>query len=433
MIRKYRFPLMVFLMVLFISFTDIGYVPSKQRRQVTYDRQVILVFRYDDYSSRSATYLEQQIFDLFKKHHLALTVGVIPDVSTPPDRDHHPQGVIPLTPAKAELLRAAQRAGTVDVALHGYAHLNLRPHSWRKATEFAGLDYQSQYLRLREGKNFLEQTLAAPIETFIPAWSTYDANTLLALEALKFRCISANLSGYADPACSLKFLPCTCGLRELRQVLTYAQRHGAYPQIVCVLFHEYDFREINYAVDAGIKQISFPEFAELIQFVASQPHLTVRTIDQLVGENLDLSVERYINNKYYLRLAHVKPAFWPPHYGVYEPSGTAYDLRMRNIFKDFNVNRILNAIMVAAFYLVILCIFLTISWVVGFIFFRYISTSSTIYSLVQCSCISFILLLIGCGIFLRIVHYTILIPVVSLLGASMGLWISFPKKKARNR
>ena len=99
---------------------------------------------------------------------------------------------------------------------------NIRPHSLRKATEFAGLDYQSQYLRLREGKNFLEQTLAAPIETFIPPWSTYDANTLLALEALKFRGISANLSGYDNPSCPLKFLPCTCSLSELPEVLRYA-------------------------------------------------------------------------------------------------------------------------------------------------------------------------------------------------------------------
>jgi peptidoglycan/xylan/chitin deacetylase (PgdA/CDA1 family) len=432
MMRKYRFPLMIVMMVLFISFTDIGYVPSMQRRKVTYDHEVILVFRYDDFSSKSATYIEQQIFDLFKKHHLALTLGVVPYASTAPEINHHPQGVIPLTPAKIEMLRQAQGAGTVDVALHGYSHLNLRPHSWRKATEFNGLDYQSQYLRLREGKDFLEQRLGTPIETFIPPWSTYDANTLLALEALKFRGISANLSGYDNPACSLKFLPCTCGLRDLRQVIEYAQRHGAYPQIVCVLFHEYDFREINYAVGREIKQIGFQDLVDLVQWVAARKHITVRTIDQLFKGNIDLSVQRYINNKYYLRMAHLKPAFWPPHYGVYEPSSTAYNFRMRNVFKDFNVNRIYNITMVAAFYLVILWIFLVVSWAVGCLFFRYISASPAIYSFAQCSCISLIMMLIGCALFLRVIHYTILIPAVSLLGASLGLWISFPKKRARS-
>ena len=143
------------------------------------------------------------------------------------------------------------------------------------------------------------------------------------------------------------------------------QRHGQYPQIVCVLFHEYDFREINYAVGSETKQIRFQDFVEIIQFVASQKHIKVRTIDQLIRENLDLSVERYINNKYYLRLAHLKPAFWPPHYGVYVPSGTAYDFRIRNIFKNLNVNRIYNISMVAAFYLIILLIFITIAWVIG--------------------------------------------------------------------
>ena len=423
---------MVLIMVLLISFTDIVYVPSKQDIKITNNNQVILVFRYDDYSSKSATYLEQQIIDLFKEHHLALTIGVVPYVSTSPEIDHYPQGVIPLSPAKAEILWEARRGGTVDVALHGYTHYNIRPHSLRKATEFAGLDYQSQYLRLREGKNFLEQTLAAPMETFIPPWSTYDANTVLALEALKFRCISANLSGYDNPSCPLKFLPSTCSLSELPEVLRYAQRHGQYPQIICVLFHEYDFREINYEVGSETKQIRFQDFVEIIQFVASQKQIKVRTIDQLIRENLDLSVERYINNKYYLRLAHVKPAFWPPHYGVYVPSGTAYDFRIRNIFKNLNVNRIYNISMVAAFYLIILLLFITISWVIGFIFFRFISASQIIYSLIKCSCISLLLFLIGYGIFILRIHYTVLIPAVSLLGASIGLWISFPKKKARN-
>ena len=423
---------MVLIMVLLILFTDIVYVPSKQNIKNTNNNQVIVVFRYDDYSSKSATYLEQQIIDLFKKHHLALTIGVVPYVSAGPERDHYPQGVIPLSPAKAEILREARRGGTVDVALHGYTHLNLRPHSLRKATEFAGLDYQSQYLRIREGKNFLEQTLAAPVETFIPPWSTYDANTLLALENLKFRGISANLSGYDNPSCPLKFLPCTCSLSELPEVLRYAQRHGQYPQIVCVLFHEYDFLEINYAVGKETKQIRFQDFVEIIQSVASQKHITVRTIDQLIRENLDLSVERYINNKYYLRLAHLKPAFWPPHYGVYVPTDTAYDFRIRNIFKNLNANRIYNISMVAAFYLIILLIFIGITYIIGLFFFRFISASQIIYALITCSCVSLLLFLLGYDIFVHRIHYTVLIPAVSLLGASIGLWISFPKKRARN-
>jgi peptidoglycan/xylan/chitin deacetylase (PgdA/CDA1 family) len=432
MICKYRSSILVLIMVLLIFFTDIVDVLSKQNIKNTNDNQVILVFRYDDYSSKSATYLEQQIIDLFKEHHLALTIGVVPYVSAGPEIDRHPQEVLPLSPAKTEILREARRAGTVDVALHGYTHVNIRPQSWRKATEFAGLDYQSQYLKIREGKNFLEKALGASIDTFIPPWSTYDANTLLALEQLKFRGISANLSGYDNPSCPLKFLPCTSSLMELPDVLRYAQRHGKDPQIVCVLFHEYDFREINYEVRGETKQIRFQDFVEIIKFIASQKYIKVRTIDQLIRENVDLSVERYINNKYYLRLAHMKPAFWPPHYGIYAPSGVAHDFRMKNIFMNINVNRINNILMVASFYLIILLISIAISYCIGCLFYRFTSTLPILHSLNKYICILLLLFLLGYGIFIIRIHYSVLIPAVSLLGASIGLLISFPKKKTRN-
>jgi len=376
--------------------------------------------------------LDKKVIDLFKEHHLALTIGVVPFVNAGLEVDRPPQEVLPLSPAKAEMLREARQAGTVDVALHGYSHHNVQPRFARKATEFAGLDYQSQYLRIREGKNFLEKILGAPIDTFIPPWSTYDANTLLALEKLKFRGISANLSGYDNISCPLKFLPGTCNLMELPDVLRYTQRHSTYQQIVCVVFHEYDFHEINYQVDDATKQMKFQDFSEIIKFVASQKYIKVNTIDQLISENIDLSVERYINNKYYLRLAHVKPEFWPPHYGVYVPTGIAYDFRMRNIINKYSINIINNILMVASFYLAILLIFIAVFYGVGFLLNNFINKSQTLYSLLEYNCILLSLLITSYVIFIVRIHYTLLIPAVSLLGALIGLWISFPRQKTKN-
>lgn len=430
----HKYHLLVVLLIILLALSIYYIISVTSQRDVNDNEinKIILVFRYDDYSSRSATYLDQKIIDLFKEHHLSLTIGVVPYVNAGRELDRNPQEVIPLSPAKAEILRLARRAGTVDVALHGYSHHNVRQRSASKATEFAGLDYQSQYLRIREGKDFLEKIIAAPIDTFIPPWSTYDANTLLVLEKLKFRCISANLSGYDNPACPLEFLPGTCSLMELRDVLRYAKRHAAYQQIICVVFHEYDFREINYEVDNETKQIKFQDFSEIIKFVATQKYIKISTIDQLIRENIDLTAERYVNNKYYLRLAHLKPALWPPNYGVYVPSSIAYDFRFRNIFSNININIIQNILMVASFYVTILLTFIIISYGLGLLLFKFISALHILHSLAKYGCILLPSLLIGYVLFILRIHYTVLIPAVSLLGVFIGLWISFPKKKTTN-
>lgn len=410
---------------------SIVFICSESRGDDNNKRQITLIFRFDDYSSRSATHMEQRIIDLFAEHRLSLTIGVIPYVCAGFVKDTRPQEVMALSPAKAEILRQAVRAGTVDVALHGYSHQSRHDLAAGKPTEFAGLDYQSQLLKLREGKTLLEKLLAVPIDTFIPPWSTYDANTLLALEKLNFQCISATLSGYDSPSATLKFLPATCELLELRQVLTYAQRIAAYYPTVCAVFHEYDFREAYYEADGGKGQMRFQDFEDLIAWVASQKNIRVRTMDQVIKENVDLSVTRFINNKYYLRLAHLKPAFWPPHYGVYAPSDTAFDIRMRNIFKNINVNRIKNILAVASFYLIIFIITAIISFLIGLLIFRIIPVSILLYSLIKYGCAAMSLLLVIYLIFFARIIYTALIPMVALLGTFMGLWISFPKKKIK--
>jgi hypothetical protein len=409
-----------FLTLFFIPFTAV----AEQE-----DPQITVIFRMDDYSSRSATYIERKIINLFAECNVPITFGVIPFMTAGFVQDTSAQEVIPLAPDKANILGQAIKAGIVDAALHGYSHQNTRDRSQGKSTEFAGLDYNSQLLKIREGKNFLEKILAVPVVTFIPPWSTYDDNTLRSLEKLNFQCLSANLTGYASSVSSLKFLPATCNLHELRGVIELARKITDTQPIICVLFHEYDFREINYEVDNKEDQISFGEFVELVRWVARQKDLKVKSIGQVIKENIDLGVDRFINNKYYLRLAHLKPSFWPPHYGVYVARETAYNVRIRNLFVDINIPRLKNILAVASFYVIIMVVFIVMAFLSGLIIFRLLSVSQLSYTIIKYLSIIFGFILSGYLLFIHKIEYKQLILIVSLTGICIGLWLSSFKKK----
>jgi peptidoglycan/xylan/chitin deacetylase (PgdA/CDA1 family) len=186
----------------------------------------VLIFRYDDYAAahpgesgegnarRLAT--DAAVINVFRKHHLRLTMGVIPFsageqpangllvTATPSNLGGW---LIPL-PGDHERMRLLQRAiaeGIVDPALHGYSHelLVSGPHR----SEFAGLDRAVQEYRVRQGKKLLEQWLRCSIITFIPPFNGYDETTLQVLAENGFHIISANQRG----------LTCVRGLLYLPQ------------------------------------------------------------------------------------------------------------------------------------------------------------------------------------------------------------------------
>ena len=114
--------------------------------------QITIVFRYDDYSSRSATDLERHIIAAFQKHGVCCTFGIIPFVKAENYLDVQPQAGMPLALAKAEMARNAIKAGAMDPAQHGYSHQTLQsqPGGWH--TSYAGLDYDSQLYKIRNGE-----------------------------------------------------------------------------------------------------------------------------------------------------------------------------------------------------------------------------------------------------------------------------------------
>ena len=125
-------------------------------RQPIKEKQVNVVFRYDDYNALGPTDAELRIIGAFRKNEASVTFGVIPSVVADSVEDPSPQDIVPLTGKKADILKAAYGDGIVDVALHGYTH---QTTSTQYLTEFAGLEYHSQIERLRKGKHLLEMKL----------------------------------------------------------------------------------------------------------------------------------------------------------------------------------------------------------------------------------------------------------------------------------
>jgi len=387
---------------------------------------ITVVFRYDDYCSRTDTELEKKIIADFKKHNISCTFGIIPFVKSKNYLDFEPQEVIPLTPEKIAIARDAIKAGAMDAAQHGYSHQTLQTKGWH--TEFQTLDYDTQMEKIKKGKVYLEKVLGTPITTFIPPYNAYDAITIEVLEKLNFQCLSAGMNGDIVPSTSLKMLPGTCNLGNLIETIEYARKIVEYDPIICVVFHQYVFTDVETVTeeeDINYK-ISYDTFSKLLAWVTSQEDIRVMSIDQVVKTNVDLSMDRFINNKYYLQLVHLKPDWWPPHYGIYLTAETASFIRFRNFMSSFNIPRMRNMLYVASFYSVILIIVFVATYIIGSLAF---AVSGIIDKICKYFSVIMLCILISYLAFSSRIQYKKLEIIVGLWGLGLGGWMLFYKRK----
>lgn len=263
--------------VLFVVFI-LTFLFSRESFSNSYEKQIIVVFRYDDYSARSSTDLEVALLELFRKHNLSCTFGVIPFACEYNYEDSRPQNILPLAKVKIDILKDAIKEGVLEVALHGYSHQTV---SKRIYSEFSSLGYDEQFKRINLGRKYLEEVLGGrKVSTFIPPWHQYDLNTLRALEESGFRAISSNRRGMVKARSSLKFLPKTCGILQVRNAVERARQFSFAQPVVVVLFHSYDF--IENSVENG--RIKYRDFDEILSWVSAQKDVSVMTVDQAINE-----------------------------------------------------------------------------------------------------------------------------------------------------
>lgn len=277
------------------------------------EKQITVVLRYDDYCTKSSTELEIKILDALQRKSVSCTFGVVPYV-------HGLRNA--LTQTKADILKKALKAGTVEVALHGFYHIRDRNavHG-----EFLGLEYNRQVEKIAKGKVFLQQMLNTKITTFIPPYNLYDINTIRALEKVQFKYISGNKLGVGKQSSSLIFLPVTCELDEVRDAVESARRIHDIKPIIVVMFHDYDFFEVN----KKRGKLSYQEFVDLLSWLTSQRDIRVTSFRQAITARTDLSAERYLTFRSYSKLyilipSIVRELFQIPS-GVYLSSHEASD------------------------------------------------------------------------------------------------------------
>jgi peptidoglycan/xylan/chitin deacetylase (PgdA/CDA1 family) len=266
---------------------------------------VIVALRYDDYSNSSPTDFELRLIESLDRLRIPCTFGVIPFLE---HRDV--RGAKPLTPNKTDILRNIAHNDIFEIALHGYAHKELSENGRSKRSEFAGLGFAAQYKKISLGKIFLEQLIGEKVETFIPPWNSYDKNTLRVLEALEFQTISAcNTVSVIDPNAPphFKFLPQTCSLRWLRSAIESARKNCKSRALVVVVFHAYDFIEVNKSKGTT----SFEDFLELLAWLKSQKDIDLLNIGQATRTIQYLTYRTLLSNQSILRALSLRPVFRP--------------------------------------------------------------------------------------------------------------------------
>ncbi len=312
----------------------------------------VVIFRYDDYHAdrgakeASKSQIERRLLDIFSRHQVPLTMGVVPNVAEDyetPDAQRY----FPLADdhEKLNALKAAIARGVVEPALHGWQHQNNRtlgndrrqqettgddgkqhpvipyrspspplPSASQRNSEFMGLQFEEQLRKIEQGKRALEEWLETPIVSFIPPWNTYDEQTVRALDAVHIRALSASLSTVPHEsglstcqgeATALVYLPRTCALSEFDDALkearkvqttdhrprdkeTTGQRSGVRsPVVIVMMFHHFSFFDSDDALARQYANVSLEQLESIVARCARDE--TIETLS--IGE----TARRYQN------------------------------------------------------------------------------------------------------------------------------------------
>ena len=238
-------------------------------------KRMRIIFRYDDYSQKSATTgFESNLLSEFTRHKIPCTFGVIPFVCSNNIHNPEPQPLLPLDRKKSLLLKDAISSGIVEVAQHGWSHQALPGCSSNHWSEFVGSPIETQVEHIQKGKSHLAQLFGREPTIFIPPWNSYDLNTLEAVARCGFTVFSSDVYGLPHPS-SLKIVPATTELRNLKTACAALRLSPDPDAVIVVLFHEYDFK----ALDSVRGYMDLQSFSKLLDWVAAQPDIETVTFD----------------------------------------------------------------------------------------------------------------------------------------------------------
>jgi len=239
--------------------------------------QIKIVFRFDDYKIHPNKF-NDSLIDEFSKNNIPLNLAVIPfdDDSKPFHSDT----------LQVNRLKRGIKSNLIDIQVHGFNHKRYK----KVTTEFSGLSFNDQYLKIQKAKKYLDSLLDIDISTFIPPWNSYDSSTLKALELLKFSCISAGKEGLGIKS-EIKYLPFTFeGFSSIPRICEENRNTDA---ILVIMFHSYDFN--GHVSGYTHEKITFVKLDSILQWINKNDFFCY-TFSELVKSD-SLNYNRFYSNK----------------------------------------------------------------------------------------------------------------------------------------
>lgn len=227
---------------------------------------ITIAFRFDDPSETSNQEVEASILDALRTHRACCTFAVIPFRMVDGERKG-------LSVERAHPLVKASQEGLIEPALHGYAHVPIKPEEKRRS-EFAGIASDGQRTMVREGRAHLESVFGMAVTGFVPPWNSYDITTLRILDQAGFKYLSAGRRATVDPKGKIKLLPFTVHLNEIKHAIAEARQFIKASPVIVVVMHHYDFKESG--ADQAFTNIA--EFSNMLSQLVCQADIKLRTL-----------------------------------------------------------------------------------------------------------------------------------------------------------
>ena len=231
-----------------------------------------IALRFDDPSATSDHALERGILRVLEELGIPATFAVVPC-------RRKPHALLTIDAANVPHLVAAQAAGSIEIAQHGYTHESLASPQATAQSEFRGVSATEQARRIDAGRDVLESAFRGPVTGFVPPWNTHDEQTSRILAERGYAYISGNLGNLPEPVQDIRFIPLTSHLNDLEQACGEADRRW-FPTTIVAVMHHYDFSEA-----AGSQgTFTIESFGDLLLMLRDRPSVRFMTLGQLAAQ-----------------------------------------------------------------------------------------------------------------------------------------------------
>jgi len=242
----------------------------------------VCAFRLDDITPDMDWNRFYRVKAIFDKYKVKPLIGVVPD--------NHDERLMRGEHYDDfwEYVASLEREGWL-LAQHGYRHVYETKSGGmlglKRASEFAGLPYEVQYEKIKNGQEILLRH-GLSVKIFMAPGHTFDKYTLRALRKLGFTCVT---DGFTKVPCrrqGLLFVPCR----------SWAPRLSGGVDTICLHCNELgesDYRELeNFLEMHGGQVVPFSEMAGQLWYPRMQPGLFLQERCNLLLHRLRMRIAK---------------------------------------------------------------------------------------------------------------------------------------------